>query len=87
MSSLLDNPAAALKVGQFDNASERLIEQAQKVADLEELLRKQNAELSEVARELAEWQRLNEQYNDRERQRQLQLDAPLQAIQTAKGQP
>jgi hypothetical protein len=87
VTSLLDNPAVQLKVQQFENASERLIEQAQKIADLEEIQRRTNAELSEVTRQLAESRRLNDQYNDRERQRLLQLDAALQAIQTAKGQP
>jgi chromosome segregation ATPase len=85
VTSLLANPAVALKVAQYENASERLIEQAQKIADLEELLRKQNAELAEVQRQLTETRRLVEQYQDRERQRQLQLDAAAQAIQQAKA--
>lgn len=86
LSSLLNNPAVALKVAQFENASERLIEQAQKISDLEELLRKQNAELGETARQLTETKRLVEQYQDRERQRRLQLDLAASAIQQAKGQ-
>jgi hypothetical protein len=86
VSSLLDNPALLLKVQQFENASERLLEQATKISDLEELLRKQNAELGETARQLAESRRLNDQYNDRERQRQLQVDAAIGSLQQLKGQ-
>jgi hypothetical protein len=86
VSSLLDNPAVRLKVQQFENASERLIEQATKISDLEELLRKQNAELAETARQLTESQRLNESYNDRERQRLLQVDAAISSLQQLKGQ-
>ena len=82
MSSLLDNPALKSKIEQYENASERLIEQAQKIADLEDLLRRSNAELSETARQLVESKRLNESYQDRERQRGLVRDACIQQLQS-----